>query len=86
MMKLEHAHRMGPTIPTKHRTIVARFERFGDLESVILNARKLKGTGIYINEDLCPASLELRKQQLPLVKKAREEGKIAFFKYTKLII
>ncbi|KAK3859545.1 hypothetical protein Pcinc_034352 [Petrolisthes cinctipes] len=28
----------------------------------------------------------MRKSQLPLLKKAREEGKIAFFKHTKLII
>lgn len=42
--------------------------------------------GIYINEDLCPASQEIKNSQIPLMKKAREVGKIAFFKQTKLII
>lgn len=85
-IKLERAHRTGPATASGPRTIVARFERFGDREAVIRNARKLKGTGIFINEDLCQASLELKKSQFPIMKKAREEGKIAFFKYTKLII
>lgn len=84
-MKLERAHRTGPSIPSRTRTVVARFERYGDREAVIRNARKLKGTGIFINEDLCPASQELKKKQFPQIKQARE-GKIAFFRHTKLII
>lgn len=85
-MKIERAHRTGPIAASRPRTVVARFERFGDREAVIRNARKLKGSGIYINEDLCPASLELKNSQIPLMKKAREEGKMAFFRHTKLII
>lgn len=84
-MKLERAHRTGPT-SSSPRTIVARFERFGDREAVLRNARKLKGTRIYVNEDLCPASQELKKSQFPLLKQAREAGKIAYFRHTKLIV
>ncbi|MPC34729.1 hypothetical protein E2C01_028130 [Portunus trituberculatus] len=43
---------------------------------VIRNARKLKGTRIYINEDLCPASQELVKVQLPELHKAKDEGSV----------
>lgn len=71
---------------TRSRAVVARFERFGDREAVMRNARKLKGTDIFIDEDLCQASQQIRKNQIPQMKKARDEGKIAFFKYTKLII
>ena len=39
--------------------------------------KKLKGTGIYLNEDLCQASMEAKKKQLLFLKKARGEGKIA---------
>lgn len=85
-MKMERTYRTGLITASQPRTVVARFERFGDREAVIRNARKLKGTGIYINEDLCLASLELKKSQFPLMKKAREEGKIAFFRHTRLII
>lgn len=47
---------------------------------------KVKGTGIYINEDLCPVSLDIKNKQLALMKKANEEGKIAFLPHTELII
>ena len=65
---------------------MARFKRFGDYEAVIRNSKKLKGTEIYINEYLCAASRDLRKSQFPILKKAREEEKTAFFKHTKLIV
>lgn len=64
-MELERAHRTGPVTPSRPRPVVVRFERFRDREATIRNARKLKGTGIYINEDLCPASQELKKSQIP---------------------
>ena len=85
-MSLERAHRVGPVDPSRPRTIVARFEKFADRETALRNARKLKGSGIFINEDLCAASQALRTSQLPQLKQARKDGKIAFFRYTKLII
>lgn len=87
-MKIERAHRTGQASPEtgRPRTIVARFERYGDREAVVRSANKLKGTGIFINDDLCPASLQLRKSQMPRLKQAKEDGKIAFFRHTKLII
>lgn len=53
---LERAHRVGPSRDAKPRTIVARFSRYCDRESVMRNASKLKGTNIFVNDDLCPAS------------------------------
>ena len=85
-MDLVRAHRVGPLDPSRPRAIVARFEKFSDRETVLRNARKLKESGIFINEDLCSASQALRAAQLPQLKQARKDGKIAFFKYTKLII
>ncbi|KAK3885657.1 hypothetical protein Pcinc_010143 [Petrolisthes cinctipes] len=87
-MQIERAHRTGQAshVTGRSRTIVARFERYGDREAVVRNAKKLRGTGIFINDDLCPASLELRKNQMPRLKQAKEDGKIAFFRHTKLII
>ncbi|KAK4326288.1 hypothetical protein Pmani_003154 [Petrolisthes manimaculis] len=41
---------------------------------------------IFINEDLCQVSQEKKRSQLPLLRQAREDGKIAFYKHTKLII
>ncbi|KAG0701735.1 hypothetical protein GWK47_025212 [Chionoecetes opilio] len=50
------------------------------------NVAKLRGSSIYINEDLCPASQEIKRVQLPLLKQAKSEGKVAYFRHTKLII
>ncbi|KAK3896113.1 hypothetical protein Pcinc_000211 [Petrolisthes cinctipes] len=87
-MQIERSHRTGQAshVTGRSRTIVARFEKYGDREAVVRNAKKLRGTGIFINDDLCPASLELRKNQMPRLKQAKEDGKIAFFRHTNLII
>ena len=50
------------------------------------NAKKLKGTNVFLYEDLCPASQAVKMAQMPLLKQARAQGKVAFFRHTKLII
>lgn len=55
----------------------ARFPYYGE---------KSSSSSIYFNEDLCPASQEIVKSKFPLTKQARADGKIAYFKLTKLII
>lgn len=83
---IERAHRTGKPSPQGHRTIVVRFATFTDRELVMRNTNKLSGTKIYINEDLCPASQTILRSQLPQLKKARSEGKVAFFRHTTLVI
>lgn len=85
-MEIERAHRVGQRTETRHRPIIARFTKFCDREAVLRNAAKLRGTRIFIHEDLCQASQNIRKEKLPLLKEARSEGKIAYFRHTKLII
>lgn len=83
---IERAHRVGPAVSGRPRVVVVRFQKFGDREAVLRNARKLKGSGVFINEDLCAASQEIKRNQFPMLRQARQEGKIAFFRQTKLII
>ncbi|KAK4306404.1 hypothetical protein Pmani_021783 [Petrolisthes manimaculis] len=47
------------SLSSRPRAVIVRLEKFNEREAVIRNAKKLKGTGININEDLCPASLEI---------------------------
>ncbi|XP_063849645.1 uncharacterized protein LOC135093910 [Scylla paramamosain] len=49
------------------------------------NVTKLRGTQIYINEDLCPASQEIKKSQIPKLEQTKSEDKVAYFRHTKLI-
>ena len=83
---LETAYRVGPRREDRPRTVLARFKRFTDREAAMRNTRKLSGTKIYFNDDLCPASQQLKSSQMPALRAARAEGKIAFFVGTRLII
>ncbi|KAK3874082.1 hypothetical protein Pcinc_020952 [Petrolisthes cinctipes] len=65
---------------------MARFTRFNDREAVMRNVRKSRGSRIFVNEDLCPSSHNIRKAQFPALKEARSQGKISYFRHTKLII
>lgn len=68
------------------RPVIVRFHRTKDRDMVLRNARKLKGTRIFINEDYPEAVRQRRKELLPKMKEARERGDIAFLRYDKLII
>ena len=83
---VERAHRVGPRRDAKPRTIVARFSRYSDGVSVMRNASKLKGTNIFVNDDMCPALQAVKNGQMPLLRQAKAQGKIAFFRHTKLIV
>lgn len=85
-VNIERAHRTGKPSPQGHRTIVVRFATFADRELVMRSTNKLSGTKIFINEDLCPASQAILRSQLPQLKKAKSEGKVAFFRHTTLVI
>ena len=85
-LELERAHRVGQHQDARPRPIVARFTRYSDREAVMRSAKKLRGTNIYINDDLCAASQGIKKAQMPQLKQARAQGKIAFFRHTKLIV
>ena len=69
----------------KPRAIIAKFLRFKDRAEVMANAKKLKGTHIYINEDFIDSVRKRRKELLPAMYEARKRGQIAFLRYDKLV-
>ena len=83
---VDRTQRVGPRSEQRPRTVIARFARYTDRDAVMRNAKMLHGTNIYFNEDLCPASQKIKMDQLPAFKQAKRDGKIAFFRNTKLII
>lgn len=85
-MEIERAHRVGQRREEEGRPVIVRFNKFSDREAVLRNCNKLKGTNIYVNEDLSPASQAIKKGKMPLLKQARMDGKIAYFRHTKLIV
>ena len=86
-IQVEYAHRIkNKSNKPGPRTIVARLAHDKDKSTAIKNFHRLRGTKIFINEDLSERTLNMRKQKLPELKSARARGKIAYFDKVKLII
>ena len=49
------------------------------------NARKLKGTGIFINEDFSSETNVIRKRLWEDVKELRKKGKYAILQYDRIL-
>ena len=61
------------------RAIKARFVRYADRVLVQQHAKNLKGTTMYISEDMPKRVREARQPQIAALKAARRVGKLAFF-------
>ena len=88
-IKIEIAHRLprSTLIPGgQPRTIIAKLTSTVDKEETMRNKYKLKGTGIFVNEDLSEGVMKIRHEKLPELQSARNAGKIAYFRRDKLII
>ena len=88
-IKIETAHRLPrPTTINggQPRTIIAKLSSTTDKEETMKNKHKLKGTGVFINEDLSEGTMKIRQEKLPELQAARNAGKIAYFRREKLII
>ena len=70
----------------KPRSVVVKFNKYKDREVVLRNAKKLKGTSVFVNEDVSERVLSRRKEQMSQLKDARGQGKIAYFVLDKLVI
>ena len=84
-MTIERAHRTGRT-GSKAQTIVVKFAQYEDRELVLVAAKKTRPRGIYVNEDFSQRIMARRKEPLPKMMKAREEGNIAYLSFDKLVV
>ena len=80
-MEFQRVHRLGKQNPSsgKPRQIIARFLRYPDREEVMANAKKLKGKNYGISADLPKEIMERRRKKMQRFKKAKGEGKTAYF-------
>ena len=83
-INIERAHRTDGT-ETRARTLVVKFKSYKDRELVLQAAKKNRPRGIYVNEDYSQRVTARRKELLPKMMKAREEGKIAYLTFDKLV-
>ncbi|XP_065650688.1 uncharacterized protein LOC136078805 [Hydra vulgaris] len=83
---IERAHRTGIIDIKKPRTIVIKLLNYKDKVKILKNANKLKGSGIYINEDFSLETTIIRKKLLEESKTHRINGKYSAVIYDKLIV
>lgn len=69
---------------------MVKFLNFKNREGIHTMARekrsmKMRGTGIYINEDFSDLVRQRRREQLPKLKEERQKGNIAYFRYELIV-
>ena len=76
----QHVHRIGAKKPDSPRPIIAPFLRFPDREKVFKRVLELKDEiDVKLYADYPKEIQERRRKFWPRLKRAREEGKRAFF-------
>ena len=87
-IQIERAHRVKRgknDKSTKPRTIVCNLLSFKEKKLVIKNAKNLKNTNIFIDEDFSPETMEYRKQLWEELKELRRKGSIAYLNYRSVV-
>ena len=86
-VNINAAFRVGQRTPgNEPRTIIAELPSVRDKVACLKMSSRLKGTNVYVNEDVSRATQEIRKTKLPLLKQRRQEGNIAYFSGTEIIV
>lgn len=85
-VKIERAHRLGRYQNNKPRPLIAMFSTYKDKQSILANAKKLKGSHISISEDFSEAVRRKRKFLWEFGKTNASDGVRANLKYDKLIL
>ncbi|XP_065681445.1 uncharacterized protein LOC136095126 [Hydra vulgaris] len=85
---IERAHRIGKVYNNMDtpRTVILKLLNYKDKELILKNAKKLKGKGIFINEDFSEETNKIRRNLIEKMKIARNSGKYAVLAYDKLIV
>ncbi|XP_065664074.1 uncharacterized protein LOC136085955 [Hydra vulgaris] len=88
---IERTHRIerrfnAEKIKNKPRTIILKLLNYKDKEKILENAKMLKGTGIFINEDFSFETNKIRRELSEKMKIERNAGKYAIIEYDKLIM
>jgi hypothetical protein len=83
---LIEAKRLGKIIDHKDRLICVKVSCNDHKYSILSKSPSLKGSGIFINEDLIPEDQAELRKEVQKVKEARKEGKWAIIRNRKAIV
>ncbi len=74
-IKIERCHRTGPRIADKPRTIIVKFNWYGDRDEIWANRKNLKGSDFWLKEDFPAVYEERRRKLFPYLQAARRDPK-----------
>ena len=74
----DRCHRAGKKQNNRPGTIFCQITKFKDKQLSFKNSNKLKNSGIYVYEDFCPDTMELRKKLWEEVLEYCRQGKYAY--------
>ena len=81
---LTEATRLGKLTENKGRLICIKVSSTNHKYDILSKTSSIKGTGIFINEDLIPKDQTELRKEVQRVKKVRKEGKWAIIKNRKV--
>ncbi|KAM7298388.1 uncharacterized protein ISCGN_018984 [Ixodes scapularis] len=85
-VQIERAHRLGRYSIGKARPLIANFALFKEKQTILSNAKKLKGTTISISEDFSEAVRRKRKQLWDFAKDHRNDNTRVNLRYDALYL
>ena len=86
-VSLESVHRIGggPSDGRKPRALIAKLKTYAERQACLRSAANLKGTNIYLNEDVSRATHEIRSSKMEELREMRRQGLVAYFSGTRII-
>ena len=82
---LNAAYRIGKTYNNKPRDILIKFHSSNQRDTVFRKKKILKGQQLFLNEDYCKNTSDIRKSLLAKVQEARNNGLYAYINYREII-
>ncbi|XP_029844350.2 uncharacterized protein LOC115327481 [Ixodes scapularis] len=83
---VERIHRLGRNQGTRPRPVIMSFRDYNEKMSILTNAKKLKGSGVFINEDYSYELRQIRKKLWDSSQADRDRGDKVTLSYNKLKI
>lgn len=78
--------RIGKPENGKTRDILVKFNNIDQRNTILKKKKTLKGQQLFIKEDYCKNTIQIRNALLPKLQEARRQGKFAYLNYRDLII
>ena len=86
-IEIDRCHRLSKKKnQNRPRTIICRITKFKEKQKILKNAKLLKNTGIFIYEDFCKDTMELRKELWQEVLEYRRQNKFAYLNYRSIVV